>query len=67
MKTRTSPHRENLKDDYNKIAQRALETKKQKKLETWFKEHLPTYYILIDKEFSTCPSLATWFKNSATN
>ena len=67
MKTRTSPHRENLKDDYNKIAQRALETKKQKKLETWFKEHLPTYYILIDKEFSACPSLATWFKNSATN
>ena len=67
LKTRTSPHRENLKDDYNRIAQRALEAKKQKKLETWFKEHLPTYYILIDKEFSACPSLSTWFKNSATN
>lgn len=67
LKTRTSPHRENLKDDYNKIAQRVLETKKQKKLELWFKEHLPTYYILIDKEFSTCPSLASWFQNSATN
>ncbi len=67
LKSRTSPHRENLKDDYNKVAQRALETKKQKKLETWFKEHLPTYYILIDKEFSACPSLSTWFKNSATN
>ena len=65
LKTRTSPHRENLKDDYNKISQRALDIKKQKKLETWFKEHLPTYYLLIDKEFSACPSLATWFKNSA--
>ncbi len=65
LKTRTSPHRENLKDDYNKISQRALDIKKQKKLETWFKEHLPTYYILIDKEFYNCPSLATWFKNSA--
>ena len=65
LKTRTSPHRENLKDDYNKVSQRALDIKKQKKLESWFKEHLPTYYILIDKEFSACPSLATWFKNSA--
>ena len=65
LKTRTSPHRENLKDDYNKVAQRALEIKKQKKLEAWFKEHLPTYYILIDKEFSSCPSLANWFKNSS--
>ena len=65
LKTRTTPHRENLKDDYNKISQRALDIKKQKKLETWFKEHLPTYYILIDKEFSACPSLATWFKNSS--
>ena len=65
LKNRTSPHRENLKDDYNKVAQRALEIKKQKKLEAWFKEHLPTYYILIDKEFSNCPSLTTWFQNSS--
>ena len=65
LKTRTSPHRENLKDDYNKVSQRALEIKKQKKLESWFKEHLPTYYILIDKEFAACPSLANWFKNSS--
>ena len=66
LKNRTNPHRENLKDDYNKVAQRALEIKKQKKLEAWFKEHLPTYYIQIDKEFAACPSLASWFQNSST-
>ncbi|HEY0175044.1 MAG TPA: peptidylprolyl isomerase, partial [Pedobacter sp.] len=35
LKTRTTPHRQNLKDDYNKIAQFALEEKKQAKLESW--------------------------------
>lgn len=67
LKTRTSPHRENLKDDYNKIAQRALEDKKQDKLEKWFKEHLPSYYISIDKEFEGCTSLADWWKYAAKN
>lgn len=67
LKTRTSPHRENLKDDYNKIAQRALEDKKQERLEKWFKEHLPSYYISIDKEFEGCASLADWWKYAAKN
>ena len=30
LKTRTEPHRENMKDDYNRVAQRALEIKKKK-------------------------------------
>lgn len=65
LKTRTSPHRQNMKDDYNKIAQFALEEKKQAKLEVWFKDHLPNYYITIDKEFSGCKSLNDWWKYAA--
>ncbi|MGR9791946.1 hypothetical protein ACUOFZ_24475, partial [Escherichia coli] len=61
-KTKKEPHRENLKDDYNRIAQRALEDKKNAVLEKWFKEHIPGYYILIDKEFAACPSLEDWRK-----
>ncbi len=67
LKTRTTPHRENIKEDYNKIAQRALEDKKQERLEKWFKEHLPSYYISIDKEFEGCTSLADWWKYAAKN
>ncbi|MEJ7684977.1 MAG: hypothetical protein WKG06_45455 [Segetibacter sp.] len=36
LQTRTEPHRENLKDDYSKIAQRASEEKKNDVLEKWF-------------------------------
>lgn len=67
LKTKTTPHRENIKEDYNKIAQRALEEKKQSKLEKWFKEHLPNYYISIDKEFANCKSLSDWWKYAIKN
>ena len=63
---RTEPHRENLKQDYNRVQSRALEEKKQSTLEAWFKEHLPNYYITIDKEFSSCSTLADWWKYSAS-
>jgi peptidyl-prolyl cis-trans isomerase SurA len=60
LKNRTEPHRENLKEDYNRISQRAMEEKKTAALESWFKEHIPTYFISIDKEFSNCKGLEEW-------
>lgn len=59
-KTKKEPHRENLKEDYNRVSQRALEDKKQVVLEKWFKEHIPTYYVLIDKDFANCTGLDDW-------
>jgi len=60
LKNRTAPHRENLKEDYNRIASRALEEKKNAALEKWFREHIPTYYVSIDKDFATCTGLDEW-------
>ena len=62
FKERTTPHRENLKEDYNKVAQRALEEKKAKSMETWFKEHVPNYYVFIDDSFQGCVELTDWTK-----
>ena len=62
LKNRTQPHRENLKEDYNRIAARALDEKKQGALSKWFKDHLPNYYITIDSEFKNCSSLSDWWK-----
>lgn len=67
FKDRTEPHRENLKDDYNKLSLKAVEEKKQAKLENWFKEHLPNYYITIDSEFKDCKSLKDWLKFAIVN
>jgi len=62
FKERTTPHRENLKEDYNKVSQRALEEKKAKSMETWFKEHVPNYYVFVDDTFQACPELTDWTK-----
>lgn len=60
LKRRTEPHRENLLDDYNRIAQRAIEEKKSAALEKWFKDHIPTYYVSIDKDYTGCEGLNDW-------
>ena len=60
MKSKTEPHRENLKDDYNRIAQRALEDKKNDALENWFNKKIPTYYVMVDTEYRGCTEMKKW-------
>lgn len=65
LKTRTEPHRENLKDDYNRVAERALQIKKQDALEKYFAEKIPTYYLMIDSDYSNCAALRNWLRFAA--
>lgn len=60
LMSRSEPHRENMKDDYNKIAQRALEEKKNNTLEKWFNEKISTYYIKVDDEYKSCEQMSKW-------
>jgi peptidyl-prolyl cis-trans isomerase SurA len=64
--SQTQPHRENLKDDYDRVAQRALAEKKQKVLETWFKQHVTAFYIDIDPQYKKCSNLREWW-SAASN
>ena len=58
LKSRSEPHRMNLRDDYDKIAGFALEEKKAKVLEKWMKEKIPTYYIMLDNDTkASCQTL----------
>ncbi|MFN5423582.1 MAG: peptidylprolyl isomerase [bacterium] len=67
LQSKTEPHRENMRDDYDRIAQRALAEKKEKVVEKWFQEKLPTYYIKVEKEYQDCESLRRQFPNYASN
>src|SRR6185437_800373 len=58
--SKSEPHRENLRDDYNWIAQRALDEKKNNALQKWFEARIATYYIMIDKDYEHCPNLGKW-------
>lgn len=58
LKSRTEPHRMNLRDDYSRISNFALEQKKSKVLEKWLLDKIPTYYVMIDQQTQDeCPSV----------
>ena len=67
LKTRSEPHRENLKDDYNRIGQRALEEKKNQVLEQWFMKKVITYHIMVDDEFKSCPEMKKWLPENTAS
>jgi len=64
LKSRTDPHKANLKDDYNQIQSFALGKKKNEHLMKWIAEKLPTYYIKLDPAYKNCDLLKEWYKNS---
>jgi peptidyl-prolyl cis-trans isomerase SurA len=65
IQSKTEPHRENLRDDYNKVAMRAIEEKKNQAVEKWFRNKLPTYYVMVDPEFQDCKSIRSTFPDMA--
>lgn len=60
LMSRTEPHRENMKDDYNKIAQKALEVKKNDALEKWFNQKISNFYIMVDNDYKDCEEMKKW-------
>ena len=64
--TKTDPHRENLKEDYDKVAARALEEKKNQVLEDWFTKKIPSFYVNIAADYKSCPEMQKWETNAAT-
>ena len=63
---KSQPHRENLKDDYDKVAARALEEKKNDVLEKWFTKKIPTFYVEIADDYKSCPEMQKWEANATT-
>lgn len=61
LRSKTDAHRENLKDDYDVIANEALNVKKEKVLDQWFLSHIPQYYVhLDDNAIGGCTTLNQW-------
>lgn len=62
LKSRTAPHKANLKEDYGKIQEVALAEKKRNKLQNWVKTKMPTYYLWIAPEYQGCDVLKDWLQ-----
>jgi peptidyl-prolyl cis-trans isomerase SurA len=65
VKSRIAPHQVNLKEDYSKIQELALQQKKMLQVEKWVEQKVPTYYLNIDPEYRSCGNLNKWYNMSA--
>jgi len=63
LKSRSEPHKANLKDDYQRIQAVALNEKQQKAVKTWIKKHVNGTYIHIDDEYKSCDFDVHWNSN----
>ncbi len=60
LRSRTTPHKANLRDDYNRIQEVALQQKKQLKMQAWVTTKLPSFYLKVSPEYQSCPALKLW-------
>ena len=60
LKTRTEPHRANLKDDYQRIQNFATVNKQKKLVKDWVNKKTKSTYIKLDPEFQDCQFENNW-------
>jgi peptidyl-prolyl cis-trans isomerase SurA len=60
LKSRSTPHKANLKDDYQKIQEVALSEKQNKTLSEWIAKKKKTTYIRINDDIGSCKTLDHW-------
>ena len=59
--SKSDPHIENLKDDYNVDCPKSTGRKKSHRdFKNGSMTKIPTYYIMIDDEYKNCSNLAKW-------
>lgn len=64
LKSRTQPHKANMKDDYQKIQEVATSEKQNKAMSEWVERKTKSTYIQFNENNSQCPILEHWKKNN---
>jgi peptidyl-prolyl cis-trans isomerase SurA len=60
LKTRTEPHKANLKDDYQRLQNLAQAYKQKTTVDSWINKKLRSIYVRIDDEYKSCPFHRNW-------
>lgn len=67
LKSKTLPHRANMKDDYPKIKQIAQEARKMEKMDEWYKKYISQTYIKINEKYTGCENITPWLKGASAS
>jgi peptidyl-prolyl cis-trans isomerase SurA len=62
LESRTQPHTADLSQDYSKIQQAAIESKRNEFINTWIEDRIKDTFISIDGRYDGCPNLDVWRK-----
>lgn len=60
LNSRSEPHRANLRQDYTKIQEAAINKKKAEVFDDWAREVIQKTFIEVIPEFESCPNLQPW-------
>ncbi|NJL75696.1 MAG: peptidylprolyl isomerase [Saprospiraceae bacterium] len=60
LQSRTDPHRASLSQDYSKIRQAAVDSKKSDYISEWMEDKVFSTFIFISDMYSVCPNLEVW-------
>ncbi len=60
LQSRTDPHKANLKQDYSKIQQAAIQAKQSEFVEEWVLQKIDATFIALDRLYDDCPGLEAW-------
>ena len=64
VKSRTQPHKANLKDDYQRIQEVVLQEKQNKAVNDWVEKRRKSTYIQLNDNMNNCEVLKHWTKTS---
>ncbi len=62
LEKRIPPHKANLKQDYPRIEQWALQAKQRKTIDTWINSHALQTFVRINPEYAQCHFRHTWLR-----
>jgi peptidyl-prolyl cis-trans isomerase SurA len=60
VKSRTEPHRANLREDYQRIQDEALAAKKEKIINAWIKKKIVGTYVHVSDQYKNCKFDNPW-------
>ena len=63
LKSKSIPHKANLEEDYEKIHNAALSTKRAEVIAEWFEENKKKTYIRIEPDQKACDEIKNWIAN----
>ena len=64
LKSRTEPHVANMKDDYQKIQNAALNEKQNRMITEWIEEKASRTYVMMDPAYENCEFTNKWVQQA---